>query len=323
MTRLRLPAVVLVMALVVAGCGGPKPKLSFGGKAVPVNVSFGKPGPDDPRSQVPIELAPVPSGFGVVPVPVGRQTTFVTEPPPPPAGPPKALCRIADPTDPNDLPKTEAGRDFAGPPKNGVLPFRVDGSYAEDGEDGDKIEYRGVLTRVVSDARTEPDGSIRFTVGTVGGAVNTTATYVSTQANDRIPGAFALESLEANAADIEGRPSFKAAKPLTQMQMRPTPGLAFNDASTDPLTGSAYTVSGKVIGKSRVDACGQLVEAWQVTLTQRFVTPLQRVDSEVNYWVATQYGGLIVKEAVHYSGTAGRTEFEGTYEASVLKDPGA
>lgn len=319
MTRLRLPAVLLVLALVAAGCGGPKPKLTFGGKAVPVNVSFGKPGEDDPRSRVPTELAPVPSGFGVIPVPVGRQTTFVTEPPPPPAGPPKALCRIADPTDPKDLPKTEAGRDFGGPPKNGVLPFRVDGSYTED---GDKVEYRGVLTRVVSNARTEPDGSIHFTVGTFGGKVAATSDYVSTQATDRIPGAFALASISATGADLEGRPTFKAVKPLTQMQMRPTPGLAFNDASTDPLTGSAYTVSGKVIGKSRVDACGQLIDAWQVTLEQRFVTPLQRVESQVNYWVATQYGGLIVKEAVHYTGTAGTTEFQGAYEASVLKDPG-
>lgn len=318
--RSRVLPVVLALALVAGGCGGPQPKLTFGGKAVPVNVSFGKPGEDDPRSNQPFVLAPVLGGVGVIPVAEERPTTKITQPAPPPPPPPLVFCPQADPTDPADLPKAEAGRDFAGAPKLGLLPTRIEGKYTVN----DKVEqFKETIQRFVFSSNTEANGTIRFGVFTQARGVSATSSYVSTQAADRVPGSFGLDSIQTEGRGIDGRPSFRSPKPLTLMQMRPTPGLTWTDATTDPLSGAAFTVSGKVIGKSRIDACGQLVDAWQVALTQTVVTPLQRIDSEITYWVATQYGGLIVQESVSWRGTAGTDTVSGDYVATVNKDPGA
>jgi hypothetical protein len=309
----------LALSLVLSACGGPKPSLTFGGKAVPVNVSFGKPGADGPKQAY--VLAPVPAGLGVVPV--AGKVFRPTLPTSLPDTPPPAACPPANPADVEDQPKAEAGRDFAGPPKAGALPFSVKGKYVSA---ANTVNFDGFMTRVVLDPAVDANGRITFAVRSLALDVDTTATYVSTQANAssvvEVPGEIGLKSVTAKGKGIDGTPSFSAPDPVTLMRMRPNPGVTWNDGTVDPLTGTTFRVAGTVAGKDRVDACGQFVDAWRVALSQDVTTPLEQIHSEITYWFATQYGGLVVKEAVSWSGMAGLTKVSGDYVATVMKDPG-
>jgi hypothetical protein len=313
-------AVLLLLVFATAACGGPKPTLTYGGKAVPVNVSFGKPGEDGPKQQY--VLAPVPAGLGVVPV--GEKVFRPTLPPAFPEPPPAPACPTANPADVASQPKAEAGRDLAGAPKAGVLPFHIKGSFTVG---GDKVPFEGVLPREVLDPAVDSAGRVSFSVRSKAFEIESTWTYVNTQANAsqvvEVPGEIGLKSVVAKGGGIDGRPSFTAADPVTLMRMRPNPGVQWADAVADPLTATTVRVTGQVAGKDRVDACGVFVDAWRAVLSQDVTTPLERVHSEITYWFATQYGGLIVKEAVSWSGMAGTTPISGDYVTSVMKDPGA
>jgi hypothetical protein len=323
----RLSALALSLALVAGACAGPKPSVSFGGKAVPVDVAFGKPGPDEPGApQGPVVLAPVPGGMGVIVVPADEATTSV--PPPPHAPPTPAFCPTADPTSLASQPKTEAGRDLGGPPKPQVLAYRIRGKVDIPTL---KTAYDAFIFRVVSDASTASDGTIHYSVKTLSPNVTSTATYVGTQAQVtqggvEVPGSVALQSVKANTTTLDYTPSFNGSKAVTLLSMRPTPAKTWNDTTFDPLTQTAFKVSGTVVGKDRVDACGQFVDAWQAQISQDVDTPTQRIHADITDWFATQYGGLIVKESVSWSGTAGTAgsdRVSGNYVATVTKDPGA
>lgn len=80
---------------------------------------------------------------------------------------------------------------------------------------------------------------------------------------------------------------------------------SFQSGGVDPTTGASFsnnaTVSGSV---KRVNACGQLVDGWDVAGTQTFSgTGGERTTGSVEYAVATQYGGLVTYSAVTPTGS--------------------
>jgi hypothetical protein len=314
---MRRLTIVLMALTTTAACAGPKPALSFGGKAVPVNVSFGKPGPDDPRAPtVPFVLGPVLGGAGVVPVasPPHKGRAALTPDPLPLA--PVETCPAADPTDVNAQPRTEAGRDLGPAPNAQTIGYRVDGRFLG-------TAFSGVIERGIVHPTTAANGNTAFSVESTALGVKTTADYAGTQPAGQVPGSVGLSGITADGRGIDARPSFHAPKPVTLMPLPATLAATWNDATVDPLTATTYKVSGTVVGKSRVDACGQFVDAWQVTISQDVDTPFQQIHSEITDWIATQYGGLIVKESVSWSGLAGTQQVAGDYTATVDKDPGA
>lgn len=309
---MRRAALGLLVAVLGAGCGGPEATVSFGGKAVAVNVSFGNPSPEDPRApKKPIVLAPVMGGVGVVPVEAPKKPRTGGGPLPPPP-PPVVECPAVDLVRP---PVDEAPRFLDGAPPARALSYRIDGRVG-----GQAV--KGAFTRVVRDVERSADGSVRFVIESTVLDVKTTQRFASRPAFDRVPGAVGLAAVEAEGRGIENRPSFQSgAKPLTLMQLDATVGAQWADAVTDPLSATTYTVAGTVIGKGRVWACGENIDAWQVKLTQRVVTPFQAIDSEITNWVATQYGGLIVQETVSWTGNAGPLEVKGEYTATINEVP--
>jgi hypothetical protein len=318
---MRRLAAVMAVAVLAAGCSGPHAPLTFGGKAVPVNVSFGKPAANDPRAPaVPFALGPVPGGLGVVPV-ASLRVGNVYPDPLPIDGPDAPPCPTADPRDVRAQPRLAAGRDLSGAPADGRLLYRIDGAFDNSGHGPEA--FRGTIARTVKVTAHNPDGSIDFAVTTDALGVTSTAAYAGRQANGNVPGQVGLASVKATGKGIDAQPSFSAVKPVTLMQLQPTPGLTWTDSTVDPLTGTTYAVNGKVLAKDRVDACGVFVDAWKVALSQDVETPFQQIHSEITDWFATQYGGLIVQELVSWHGTAGIDDVQGQYTATVDKDPGA
>lgn len=305
---------LVLLAVSTAACGGPQPELSFGGKSVPVNVSFGKPVADEPRvADTPFVLAPVLGGVGVVPVaPSKPKRAAVTDELPPLA--PSTGC---GPEDARITPEAEAGRSLSETPvPAGDHSFRVEAKV-------DGKEYAGDFTRTVSDLGPSAGGAIRaFSVRTTALGVTQEWVYETRPMLDRVPGMVGLRSVSATGRGIDGNPSFSGAKAVTLLPLDASAAATFEDATTDPRTATTFKVSGRVVGTDQVWACGANVDAWQVAITQEVVTPLQRIRSEITYWIATQYGGLVVQESVAWKGMAGLTPVDGYYKATINKVPG-
>jgi len=56
--------------------------------------------------------------------------------------------------------------------------------------------------------------------------------------------------------------------------------------------------------KTRVDACGEWVDAWDIeVLDGRILGPRQQLSFTGSYAIATQYGALVVGDEIEISGT--------------------
>lgn len=75
-----------------------------------------------------------------------------------------------------------------------------------------------------------------------------------------------------------------------------TGGQSFQGGGTDPSNGESLVVQAQVQGTKRVDACGQLVDGWDVSGTETSTDPSTggSVTTDVDYAVATQYGAIVV-----------------------------
>jgi hypothetical protein len=318
--RRQLAIAVVVAFLGTTGCAGPNPRVDYAGKAVPINVAFGKPPADKKASPAPgTVLAPAPSGVGVVPLVPGISFG--------PPGTPVPIASSAPPVvascpgqDPFKFPRREATNVVDQQVPEGQFPYRITGSYTVNGK---KTPYSAVVPETVK--RLEPDaaGRNRFTVQYTLLGIPYTLTYVVTPPPDpNVPGEVALASIVQDGPAGSGA-SFMPAKPLRLLQLRAEKGVSWADATTDPLSASSATVNGSIAGKARVNACGQPVEAWQSQVSQRIITPGQDVTATRTLYFATGYGGLLVGEQVSYTGTAGGDTVAGQSTATINVDPGA
>ena len=113
--------------------------------------------------------------------------------------------------------------------------------------------------------------------------------------------------------------------PVTGLLLLPLPvasGESFASVAADPKSGETVIQNSTVSRRQRIDACGDLVDGWQVTSTQLFIG-LQTLVNDLaagkppslssfigyDYIVATQFGGMIVDERI--------------YEADLLNAPDA
>jgi hypothetical protein len=62
--------------------------------------------------------------------------------------------------------------------------------------------------------------------------------------------------------------------------------------------GTTMTVDGNVLGRARVDACGTVIDGWQINSHQVFLSPsnLTPMIADDTYYVATQLGGILTYE---------------------------
>lgn len=329
--RARRCALPLLAVILTAACSGPQQRLDFGGKAVPINVAFGKPAADQsPEGEPEPALLPVPGGVGVVPFlpgsggaprrPRPEQPPTVEPAAPPPVPEPRPSCA---PQDPFAFPRVEATNVVQGEVPEGTFPFRTVGTYTVNGE---KTSYDEQVVQTVRRDEPDPQGRRRFFVEyTLLGVPYTVSYAVQAPVDavvDAVPGEIGLAAIVRESEDGNGA-SFRPTEPLRLLQLRAERGDTWTEASTDPLSGSSGTVDGVIEDKVNINACGQPVNTWKSVVTQRIVTPLQDITATRTLHFATGYGGLLVAEEVSFAGRAGADTVSGTSSMTINVDPGA
>jgi hypothetical protein len=81
-------------------------------------------------------------------------------------------------------------------------------------------------------------------------------------------------------------------------------GQAFEGAGVDPESGATMAVRGVVGGRKEVDACGSIVQGWEMPATVTMASG-NNTQSQTNYtyYVAPQYGGMFIYERLEPSGS--------------------
>ena len=275
---------LLPLILLLATACGPVPDLLIGVRSLVLPIVLSAPRPSPLPAPAPsITFAPLPSGSSLGPV-LG----------PLPLPPPTAACPDAGPL---TFPAVAATQIVGGGAPPGTYPYRA------------SVEQQGTSvtvgeSRIVHDAQSA-NGTYTFQE-TISGGPQDGNTYGYEADTSKV----ALASIK-----FADGSSFHPVTPvmLLQTPADPTAG-GWSSAGADPLSGISMTYQAQgVTGRKRVNACGELVDAWEVHATATLVEPArgEKVDETLTYDFATQYGGLIVQELIQstFAGlTSGTTQ---------------
>jgi hypothetical protein len=278
-------ATALALALTATACAGPRKPFELGLKEVPSDLLLGsqaKPAPPLPAQLPPTAFLVSDLAGGPSPNrPVDTLPPPIPEPPPPPPA-----CPVADPLAPV---QRQTALDVLTPPAPAVYTYRTSGAL---------IDRRGsqnlapTATHRVDNIATAPAGDFTFDVTVTQGERVTPTTYhvVPRTATNPLPGLYIAR--------------VGAFAPKPELLLLPFPalrGTTFNGAGSDGLTSIQY--DGVVDPVERVDACGRPVDGIVVRLTNGRATSGRNEDGtavaetfEAAYVIATQYGGLSVRD---------------------------
>lgn len=108
----------------------------------------------------------------------------------------------------------------------------------------------------------------------------------------------ALVAQEQRSSTGVLRSSFLPTNGLLMLPLPVTSGERYETVAVDPKTGQTIVQNATVTRRSRIDACGELIDGWLVEATRTVTEGEGRPPSEFrfSYIVATQYGGIIINE---------------------------
>jgi hypothetical protein len=111
--------------------------------------------------------------------------------------------------------------------------------------------------------------------------------------------------------------------PVTGLLMLPLPvqeGLTFESAAVDPATGEEAAFNGQILPRQRVDACGDVIEGYEVKGTQTFSGSASPRTEDII--VATQLGGVLISDHVQQADATGANAIDTLLTVGQLKpDP--
>jgi hypothetical protein len=304
----RKVAAALTLVVFTGACAAPRAGLEVGSKDVPVNIVLGRQGD---AVAPPPSFTPNPGFPGFIQPPIPRPEPGA----PPPAGPILGPCPLANPLDPSEL---VANRDAPYAPARGTYTYRNAGTLSV----GDvTTEYPDSMTRRVRAVRATGSGTdFEFDVDVTVAGVTTTTTYRAL--NSGLTPDRGLYIVQVVTPRPEGTESFTPDPPILLMpfvspeygtnledELDRTRGEGYRSQGTDPLSQTTMTLEAKIDGKSRVNACGEWVDAFDVVVTQgQIVGPTKQLTFSGHYIVAPQYGGLVVEDHITMSGTETRPD---------------
>ena len=323
--RTRLVGAVL-LAAVTAGCGGPERPLNLGFKEIPSDVVLGDqtsstlPTPEAGRDEAPAFALP-PSIVALPPPPFEDVRRPVAGPP---ARPP---CRTADPL---QAPSLEAPPTIDAPPVDAAYFFRNQGSYDVSGANPRRGAFPPTSFRTVKTTSRSEDGRVfEFTVAETLLDTTTTTTYRVVRTADI--GATAEGTADAGLyiRQIETRNAAGETAtftPTPELRLAALPlvrGARVEARGVDPTTATTMTFTSTVAGKSRVDACGEPLDSFTLELSEgRLIGPQQDLQFVATYAVGTQFGGLVLRDTVAFTGTDGDAGVSRTNTSTISQIPG-
>lgn len=300
----------LALALVLAGCAGPKEPLEVGVKEFPTKVLFGqtaRPLPPPVLSQNPVPAFP---GF--------------LQPPPPRFRIPEVEIRPLCPTaHPFSAPRHVAGNRALHPPVEADYLFRNQGKFSVGSLSGDypKLSRRSI-TNVIS-------GEDEFTFDVVielAGTVTTTTYRVVPQSvfppSAGTPPDSGVFIVRVVTESPDGPDVFAPTPALPLILFPAGPGVQWDARGIDPFSQTVMQFHGAVTGKARVDACGTVLDGWLVETSAGSITgPTKDLVFTASYVIGTQFGGFSLMDRVEISGVDGGEEVSSLNEATIFREP--
>ena len=303
---------VVLMAVVLTACGGPKEPFELGLKEVPSDLLLGR--QTKPPLPLPAQLPPQTFFTDALAGPsTGPSTTL----PPPIQERPRPLptCAEGDPRTPARLP---AALDVPRPPVPAAYEYRTSGHVRAP-------TFRTlapVTTHEVTNVRAGLLGETYFDVRVYEGESTTSTTYHIVPRTSMVvpPG------LYISRVDSGGLAAFEPKPELLVLPFPALPGTAFTGAGSDGLTSVSY--DGRVDGTERIDACGTPLDGIKVTLSNGRATT-GRTDDEAYaaeefravYVFATQYGGLSIADFLEAKALGGVSNADRMLISIISSEP--
>jgi hypothetical protein len=232
---------------------------------------------------------------------------------PPSAEPSPPACPKAGPF---AVPAKIAGSVVEGAPAQGAYSYRVEGSVKQDDAAGQALPDRQV--RMVRNIKRESETRHTFDVSVPQPGATDTTTYRVDQStgNSELDGLFIVSQTRAFA---DGRPpqQFNPTPPVRIFRTPTESGARFTSSGTDPLVRTNMTIQGVVEKKDTVDACGEVLDAWLVSVSGRILSPERDTAVSATFHIAPQFGALIIAEGVTLKTTAGSTTTTHTSKAVI------
>lgn len=316
----RLPALLLTAA-VLSGCGGPQRPVDLGFKEVPSNVVLGSQTSPTPTPTGP-SLAPLPPPPSVVSLPPPPFELPPVEQPPPPPPPTASACPAPDLL---AAPRLEATTTISEPPVQASYLFDNVGSYAVSGANARRGAFPLRTVRFIRNVVRTSDVSFDYDVSELIGDTTTTTTY--RVLNDELapPPGKGLYLVKMTYLRSDGKSAqFAPVQPILIAALPLLRGATSDQRGIDPQTQTVMTFTTTIEGKARVFACGEPLDTWTVHLTKGVLTsPNQDLDFDSTYQLATQYGGIVLADAVAFTGTDNGDGVQRSNRASIAAVPRA
>ena len=337
----RLLVLFTGLSLLATGCSGPAQDVRVGFREVPTDVVLGAQANPTPFVGPSGGLAPP----GVPPLP---PPGVLALPPPPfepvptgpggPAAPPAALPTAGPPTrcppaDPLQAPALEAPATITAPPTPRQYIFANVGRFQVSGADPRSGVFPAASLRTVGQVRREGN-TFAFDVAELLGNVTTTTTYRVVTAPAATAGGPADVPADTGqgpglyverVASTRGGESPASFTPVPTLRLAALPlvrGAAVQSRGVDPTSATAMSFTATVLGKARLDICGQPLDSFVLELTDgRLISPRFDLTFAATYAVGTQYGGLVLRDTVAFAGTDAGAGTSRTNTATITTEP--
>lgn len=298
-------AMATLFAAALTACG-PQAPLELNLRTVALTV---------PRIPTPavemIEPPPEPPPLSL-PRPVPVRTLVPPPPPPPPPTPPPVVEDPCPPGDPTVAPERSAGVYVTGLPAEGTR-FERATTTAVDPESGDAVvtesEIEVTITRL-GQTSAELTGQLLDDwvverVDTATGAVSATQfryVHESDAPGATDPGIWLVGMAwtdETRGGEINWAPAGSGLWLLpSPVVLQAEDGVQYVGSATDPQTLTTVSIVRNVIGRDRVNACGEYVEGYVVKTTGTFTAPGFERDLSWDLTLATGYGGIDIESTL-------------------------
>jgi hypothetical protein len=217
------------------------------------------------------------------------------------------------------------------PPTTGVYPRHNEGGLTLFGALPIKIPFPRASVWEISDlAEIPPPSPVEDPAAAIGGAENATDNFPPGEVagapmweytvTKKLTPQFTLVEryrltsrrlllLSRETITTEGSSVFTPDPPVSMLEHSDGEGHTWRSAGMDSATGTALVIDGSLERREPVDVCGTLHDTYRVVTVERMVNPATGDVNSTNeedpnvYFVASQLGGLVLREDLHFQQT--------------------
>jgi hypothetical protein len=188
------------------------------------------------------------------------------------------------------------------PPKPASYVIRQDGyvSFA-----GKSTSPAPLGLRAIQNVKTPGDGTFTYDAADVQPDSSVTVTSYLVDQRTGLPGSDGLYLTQVVSRLPDGTiDQFAPADPIRLLSLPADPGNpTWASAGTDGVHNLTMELQGTIAGHGRVDACGTVLDSWEVTASGRILSPTKNLSFTSVYDIGNHFGGIILSDSLSMSGT--------------------